>query len=50
MNVNFGLLPALATLLRGKARKELMASRALAAMEAWALRVAAETGFADSPG
>ncbi|MBI2358620.1 MAG: methylenetetrahydrofolate--tRNA-(uracil(54)-C(5))-methyltransferase (FADH(2)-oxidizing) TrmFO [Deltaproteobacteria bacterium] len=50
MNVNFGLLPALATPLRGKARKELMASRALAAMEAFALRVAEEIGCARGPG
>jgi methylenetetrahydrofolate--tRNA-(uracil-5-)-methyltransferase len=36
MNVNFGLLPSLAEPLRKKARKETMARRALADMEAWA--------------
>lgn len=41
MNVNFGLLPAIAAPHRGKARKELMAHRALADMEAWALRLEA---------
>jgi methylenetetrahydrofolate--tRNA-(uracil-5-)-methyltransferase len=35
MNVNFGLLPPLAEPLRGKAKKESMARRALASMEAW---------------
>lgn len=35
MNVNFGLLPPLATALRGRARKELMALRALGEMERW---------------
>lgn len=36
MNVNFGLIPPLAAPLRGKAKKEMMARRALADMEAWA--------------
>ncbi|HXV81665.1 MAG TPA: methylenetetrahydrofolate--tRNA-(uracil(54)-C(5))-methyltransferase (FADH(2)-oxidizing) TrmFO [Candidatus Binatia bacterium] len=36
MNVNFGLLPPLSGPLRKKARKETMARRALADMEAWA--------------
>lgn len=35
MNVNFGLIPPLAVPLRGKAKKEMMARRALADMEAW---------------
>jgi methylenetetrahydrofolate--tRNA-(uracil-5-)-methyltransferase len=36
MNVNFGLIPPLAAPLRGKAKKEMMARRALADMAAWA--------------
>ena len=36
MNVNFGLIPPLAARLRGKAKKEMMARRALADMAAWA--------------
>ena len=36
MNVNFGLLPLLPLPLRGKAKKEMMARRALADMAAWA--------------
>jgi methylenetetrahydrofolate--tRNA-(uracil-5-)-methyltransferase len=35
MNVNFGLLPPLASPVRGRAKKEMMASRALADMDAW---------------
>lgn len=35
MNVNFGLLPSLPLPLRGKAKKEMMAQRALADMSAW---------------
>jgi methylenetetrahydrofolate--tRNA-(uracil-5-)-methyltransferase len=35
MNVNFGLIPALAEPLRGKAKKEAMARRALADMDCW---------------
>jgi methylenetetrahydrofolate--tRNA-(uracil-5-)-methyltransferase len=35
MNVNFGLIPPLADRLRGKAKKEAMARRALADMSAW---------------
>jgi methylenetetrahydrofolate--tRNA-(uracil-5-)-methyltransferase len=35
MNVNFGLLPPLAIWLRGKAKKETMARRALADLDAW---------------
>jgi methylenetetrahydrofolate--tRNA-(uracil-5-)-methyltransferase len=38
MNVNFGLLPPLATRLPGKQKKELLAKRALADMEEWAAR------------
>jgi methylenetetrahydrofolate--tRNA-(uracil-5-)-methyltransferase len=36
MNVNFGLLPSLGSKLRGRAKKEMMARRALADMSAWA--------------
>jgi methylenetetrahydrofolate--tRNA-(uracil-5-)-methyltransferase len=36
MNVNFGLIPPLGSRLRGKAKKEMMARRALADMTAWA--------------
>ena len=36
MNVNFGLLPPLGSRLRGRAKKEMMAHRALADMTAWA--------------
>jgi methylenetetrahydrofolate--tRNA-(uracil-5-)-methyltransferase len=36
MNANFGLLPCLPEPLRGKAKKEMLARRALADMEAWA--------------
>jgi len=43
MNVNFGLLPPLAEHLRGKAKKESMARRALVAMDAWL----EESGAAD---
>jgi methylenetetrahydrofolate--tRNA-(uracil-5-)-methyltransferase len=35
MNVNFGLIPPLAEPLRGKAKKETMARRALADMDGW---------------
>jgi folate-dependent tRNA-U54 methylase TrmFO/GidA len=35
MNVNFGLIPPLAERLRRKAKKEMMARRALADMAAW---------------
>ncbi len=35
MNVNFGLLPPLPERLQKKAKKEMMARRALADMEAW---------------
>jgi methylenetetrahydrofolate--tRNA-(uracil-5-)-methyltransferase len=35
MNVNFGLIPPLSAPLRGKAKKEMMARRALADMAAW---------------
>jgi methylenetetrahydrofolate--tRNA-(uracil-5-)-methyltransferase len=38
MNVNFGLLPPLAEPVRGKAKKEIMAQRALLDMEAWVRR------------
>ena len=36
MNVNFGLIPPLGSRLRGRAKKEMMARRALADMTAWA--------------
>jgi methylenetetrahydrofolate--tRNA-(uracil-5-)-methyltransferase len=36
MNANFGLLPSLPEPLRGKAKKEMLARRSLADMEAWA--------------
>jgi methylenetetrahydrofolate--tRNA-(uracil-5-)-methyltransferase len=36
MNVNFGLMPALGSRLRGRQKKEMMARRALADMNAWA--------------
>ena len=35
MNVNFGLIPPLSARLRGKAKKEMMARRALADLAAW---------------
>jgi methylenetetrahydrofolate--tRNA-(uracil-5-)-methyltransferase len=35
MNVNFGLIPPLSARLRGKAKKEMLARRALADMAAW---------------
>jgi methylenetetrahydrofolate--tRNA-(uracil-5-)-methyltransferase len=44
MNVNFGLIPPLAKRLRGKAKKEMMARRALADLTAWA----GETGLIPS--
>lgn len=45
MNVNFGLIPPLAARLRGKAKKEMMARRALADMAAWV----SETNVAATP-
>ena len=39
MNVNFGLIPPLAARLRGRAKKEMMARRALADMTAWAREI-----------
>jgi methylenetetrahydrofolate--tRNA-(uracil-5-)-methyltransferase len=41
MNVNFGLIPPLDVHLRGKAKKEMLARRALADMAAWAQEVGA---------
>jgi len=35
MNVNFGLLPPVSVSVRGRAKKEIMARRALADMDAW---------------
>ena len=35
MNVNFGLIPPLSAHLRGRAKKEMLARRALADMAAW---------------
>lgn len=46
MNVNFGLLPPLATRHRGRAKKELMAQRSLADIEAW---IDAEVGTPTGP-
>lgn len=46
MNVNFGLIAPLAASLRGRAKKEMMARRALADMAAWA-RASGVTGSAD---
>jgi methylenetetrahydrofolate--tRNA-(uracil-5-)-methyltransferase len=50
MNANFGLLPPLPEPLRGKAKKEAMARRALTDMEAWAGAAGAvkNLGAADS--
>jgi methylenetetrahydrofolate--tRNA-(uracil-5-)-methyltransferase len=45
MNVNFGLLPPLFLPVRGRAKKEMMARRALADMDAWAKEV--DAGKAD---
>jgi hypothetical protein len=42
MNVNFGLLPPPAAPVHGKVKKEIMARRALADMEAW-VRASEET-------
>jgi len=50
MNANFGLLPAISMPLRGRARKERMAQRALADVEVWAARLEAELGFSHSMG
>jgi methylenetetrahydrofolate--tRNA-(uracil-5-)-methyltransferase len=41
MNVNFGLLPPLATPFAGKQKKEMMAQRALADMQEWAVQTCA---------
>jgi methylenetetrahydrofolate--tRNA-(uracil-5-)-methyltransferase len=41
MNINFGIIPPLAARLRGRAKKEMMARRALADMAAWARDAAA---------
>ncbi|MGE5218061.1 MAG: methylenetetrahydrofolate--tRNA-(uracil(54)-C(5))-methyltransferase (FADH(2)-oxidizing) TrmFO [Chloroflexota bacterium] len=49
MNVNFGLIPPLAARLRGKAKKEMMARRALADMAVWAREVSAATAPAVEP-
>jgi methylenetetrahydrofolate--tRNA-(uracil-5-)-methyltransferase len=40
MNVTFGLLPPLSLPLRGKAKKESMARRGIADMQAWAMQIA----------
>jgi hypothetical protein len=37
--VTFGLLPPFSTPLRGKAKKEILARRAVADMEAWAKEI-----------
>jgi methylenetetrahydrofolate--tRNA-(uracil-5-)-methyltransferase len=50
MNVNFGLIPPLAEPLRGKAKKETMARRALADMDGWIREnQAAEIAFNAAP-
>jgi methylenetetrahydrofolate--tRNA-(uracil-5-)-methyltransferase len=50
MNVNFGLIPPLAEPLRGKAKKETMARRALADMDGWICEnQAAEIAFNAAP-
>lgn len=50
MNVNFGLIPPLAEPLRGKVKKETMARRALADMDAWICEnQAAEIAFNAAP-
>jgi methylenetetrahydrofolate--tRNA-(uracil-5-)-methyltransferase len=46
MNVNFGLIPPLAARLRGRAKKEMMARRALADMAAWAREISAAPDLA----
>jgi methylenetetrahydrofolate--tRNA-(uracil-5-)-methyltransferase len=51
MNVNFGLIPPLAARLRGRAKKEMMARRALADMAAWIIDTADGIGPGDgAPG
>jgi len=47
MNVNFGLIPPLSVRLRGKAKKEMLARRALADMAAW--RRDLDVGGAEAP-
>ena len=49
MNVNFGLIPPLAESLRGKAKKEVMARRALADMASWSREVGDEIVFPEGP-
>jgi methylenetetrahydrofolate--tRNA-(uracil-5-)-methyltransferase len=49
MNVNFGLIPPLTAALRGKAKKEMMARRALADMTAWARESGAVPDGDDAP-
>jgi folate-dependent tRNA-U54 methylase TrmFO/GidA len=46
MNVNFGLIPPLSARLRGRAKKEMLARRALADMAAW--RRDLDVGAADA--
>lgn len=48
MNVNFGLLPVLSEPFRRKAKKEMMARRALADMEAWIEKIEADEAFVAS--
>jgi methylenetetrahydrofolate--tRNA-(uracil-5-)-methyltransferase len=49
MNVNFGLIPPLSARLRGKAKKEMLARRALADMAAWRREIGVDAGAADAP-
>jgi methylenetetrahydrofolate--tRNA-(uracil-5-)-methyltransferase len=46
MNVNFGLLPPLPNPLRKRAKKEMMARRALLDMEAWGRKTKGMEAFA----
>ncbi|HZD40982.1 MAG TPA: methylenetetrahydrofolate--tRNA-(uracil(54)-C(5))-methyltransferase (FADH(2)-oxidizing) TrmFO, partial [Terriglobales bacterium] len=50
MNANFGLLPSLPAALRGRAKKEAMTSRALAAMDAWARSLGGAESLPDLDG
>jgi len=47
MNVNFGLIPPLSARLRGRAKKEMLARRALADMAAWRRDVEIDAASAD---
>jgi len=49
MNVSFGLLPSLHNRLRGREKKAMMARRALADMDAWALETEERDASAAAP-